>query len=205
MRLSKDQLRDIWRQDIRKTRRRMWIALAVTAAVFLFCMCFRYNSYYYEDKFVPASYGKSLIFAVRLLFSRLTGGALYDQREAAIALLGSITYYGALARLRITAMSLVAGAGLTAAGAIFQAAYRNPMASPNILGATAGVKLGNVLVVLFYSAQAYEQIGLRYKFCYGLTAVCVGVVLLLGRLVGNKRENYSVLEMVMLALLCPKC
>lgn len=197
MQLSKEQLRQIWQQDTRKARRRLLAALAVTAAVFLFCLCFRYNAYYYEDKFVPAGYAKSFVLAVRLLFSRLTGGVLYDQREQAIELIGSITYFGALARLRITLMSFVAGAGLAVAGAVFQTAYRNPMASPNILGASAGVRLGNVLVVLLYSAQAYEQISLRYKFCYGLTAVCVCLVLLLGRLAGGRKKNYSVMEMVM--------
>lgn len=197
MQLSKAELQNAWRLDKRAERRRFVIAIAVTIAVFLFCLCFRYNGYYYEDKFVPLEYLKSFWLALKLLVSRIFGTALYDRRDLVIEGLGSITYYGALARLRITLMSFVAGAGLSIAGAIFQTAYRNPMASPNIIGATAGVGLGNVLVVMLYSAAALENIVLRYKFCYGLTAICVCAVLLLGKLAGDKRENYSVMEMIM--------
>ena len=71
------------------------------------------------------------------------------------------------------------------------------MASPNLLGASAGVNLGNVLVVMLYSAAAYEQVLLRYKLCYGVTAVCVGGVLLLGRLAGGRKDRIATLEMVM--------
>jgi iron complex transport system permease protein len=72
------------------------------------------------------------------------------------------------------------------------------MASPNILGATAGVGLGHVLVIMLFSAAAVEHIYLRYEFCYGFTAVCVVLVLALGRLTGCKAENFSILETVML-------
>lgn len=90
-----------------------------------------------------------------------------------------------------------AGVGLAVSGAIFQILYHNPMASPNMIGATAGVKLGNVLIVFFYSYQAINLVTLRYKICYGLAIVCVLVVLLLGKLSRNKKENISVVETVM--------
>lgn len=94
MHLSKEQLRRIWLEDRRKERRRLGIALAATAAVFAFCLCFRYNAYYYEDKFVPVEYAKSLLLALKLLLARLTGSPFAAQREAAIASVGSILYYG---------------------------------------------------------------------------------------------------------------
>lgn len=197
MQLSKAELHSAWKLDKRTDRRRFVIAIAALTAVFLFCLCFRYNGYYYKDKFVPLEYLKSFWLALKLLFSRIFGTVLYARREMVIEEFGSVIYYGALARLRITLMSLVAGAGLAIAGAIFQTAYRNPMASPNIIGATAGVGLGNVLVVMLYSAAALENITLRYKYCYGLTAICVCAVLLLGKIAGNKHESYSIMEMIM--------
>jgi iron complex transport system permease protein len=172
-------------------------AWALCCAVFLLCMCFRYNAYYYEDKFIPLTNLKNLWLAVRLLFGRIFGTALYAQREVAIQEADSVLYYGALARLKITVMAFLAGGALAVSGAIFQTAYQNPMASPNIIGASAGVSLGNVLVVTLYSAAAVDQIFLRYKFCYGFTAICVAAVLLLGKLAGDKKENYSIMEMVM--------
>lgn len=162
-----------------------------TAAVFCFCLCFRYNAYYYDTKFVPREYYTSLITAVRLFFSR------HIDAEAVIDSIGSIEYYGSLARLKITLMALVSGAALSISGAIFQTIYRNPMASPNMLGATAGVKLGNILMVSLYSAQAVEMVILRYQYCYALTAICVAAILLLGKLAGDHRGNPSVMNMVL--------
>ena len=196
MLLSSVELRAAWRQD-RHTDRKRFLGLSIAALlIFLLCMCFRYNAYYYEDKFVPIQYAKSLWLAGKLLWGRLFHTEFYANREAAISAMDSILYYGALARLKLTLMAFVAGGALAVSGAIFQTAYQNPMASPNIIGASAGVGLGNVLVVMLYSAAAYENIFLRYKLCYGLTALCVAAVLLLGRLAGDRR-NYSVVEMVM--------
>lgn len=195
MELTKRQMRESWERDRRAARRRYALAGAAALAVFLSCLCVRYNAYYYEEKFVPLQNLRGYGLALRLLWGRIAHGAA--QGQAAIEAFGSIAYYGALARLRITLVAFVSGAALALSGAIFQTAYRNPMASPNIIGAAAGVDLGNVLVVTLCSAQAYENILLRYRFCYGLTVLCVGLVFLLGRIGGVKRGSRGVMEMVM--------
>lgn len=198
MQLNKEALRLSWDRDRARQRRRFWLTVAVVLALFLLCLCFRYHAYDYADKFCPVEYAKSYALALRLLFARVFDTPLWYQRQAAIdAVGGSVSYGGALAQLRLVLMSFVAGAAVSIAGAIFQTAYRNPMASPNIIGASAGVGLGNVAVVMLYSAAAYEHVLLRYQYCYGFTAVCVLLVLLLGRLTGSKRENYSILTMIM--------
>lgn len=197
MQLTKQQMRKTWEHDKRKMRRRYAAAGLAALAVFLLCLCFRYNAYYYEEKFVLTKNLESYGLALQLLFARITDGALFHQKNSVIEALGSIAYYGALARLRITLVAFVSGAALAISGAIFQTAYRNPMASPNIIGATAGVDLGNVLVVTLCSAQAYENILLRYQYCYGFTVLCVGLVFLLGKISGANRRSYSILEMVM--------
>ena len=175
----------------------MVICLAAVILIFLICMSIRYNGAYYDKKFVPLEYIKSFGLAIKLGFQRLTGQITKEEAEAVIESFDSIIYLGAFARLKITLMSFVAGGALAASGTIFQTIYRNPMASPNLIGATAGVSLGNVIVVLVYSAEAITHIYLRYAYCYSLTAICVGVTLLFGKLMGDKKENYSVMEMVM--------
>ncbi len=198
MQLRKEELRQSWRADQRKQRKHFWITVGVVVALFLFCLCFRYHAYDYDDKFCPEEYAKSFVLAIRLLFARIFDTSLWYQKDAAIAAVGGdVSYYGALAQLRLVLMTFVAGAAVALSGAIFQTAYRNPMASPNIIGASAGVGLGNVVVVMLYSAACYEQVLLRYKYCYGFTAVCVILVLLLGRIAGSKRENYSIMDMIM--------
>lgn len=198
MQLSREEIRAVWALDRRRERRQLRLALLVTLGVFLLSLCVRYHAYFYDKAFLPLEYGKSLLLALRLLVSRLLGTELYHQREALIeAVGGTVVYYGALARLRETAVAFAAGAALSVAGAVFQSAYRNPIASPNIIGATAGVDLGNVLSVMLYSGAVAENLLLRYRFCYGFSALCVLLVFLLGKLANLRSETDAVLEIVM--------
>lgn len=169
MQLPKSELRREWSAIQKKEYRRMFVSLLLLIGVILFCQCFRYNLADHAHWFAPGEMLQDLIHFTP----------------------------GAAARLKITMVSLAAGAGLCIAGAIFQTAYRNPLASPNIIGATAGVNLGNVLVVLLCSVQAYDNIFLRYRYCYGFTVLCMGITLFLGWIAGDRRKNSSVLEMVM--------
>ena len=52
-------------------------------------------------------------------------------------------------RLARTVLCLVAGAGLSAAGVIFQAVLRNPLAEPYVLGVSSGAGLGAALAIVF--------------------------------------------------------
>ena len=52
-------------------------------------------------------------------------------------------------RLARTVLCLVAGAGLSAAGVIFQAVLRNPLAEPYVVGVSWGAGLGAALAIVF--------------------------------------------------------
>ena len=52
-------------------------------------------------------------------------------------------------RLARTALGVVAGAGLSVAGVIFQAVLRNPLAEPYVLGVSSGAGLGAALAIVF--------------------------------------------------------
>jgi iron complex transport system permease protein len=51
-------------------------------------------------------------------------------------------------RLPRVLLAAVVGAGLAAAGAVFQALFRNPMADPAIIGVSSGAALGAITVIL---------------------------------------------------------
>jgi len=51
-------------------------------------------------------------------------------------------------RLARTAISVVAGAGLSVAGVIFQAILRNPLAEPYVLGVSSGAGVGAALAIV---------------------------------------------------------
>lgn len=81
---------------------------------------------------------------------------------------------------RVLAAALV-GAGLAAAGACFQVLFRNPLASPDILGASAGAGLGACLMILLGQSLLMIQLG-----AFGFALVTVGLVILMANKVAGR-------------------
>ncbi len=73
------------------------------------------------------------------------------------------------------------GCGLSASGCVYQGAFRNPMVSPDILGATAGAGLGAAIGLMFNFTNSGVQIT---AFCFGLAAV--GATYLFASVLGDK-------------------
>ena len=95
---------------------------------------------------------------------------------------------------RVFAAMLV-GAALAGAGAAFQGMFRNPLASPDLLGVSAGASLGAVLGILLGLPVAAVQ-GLA--FAGGLFAVAA--VALLARAVRGQGDPALVLVLAGVAL-----
>ncbi|MEO9330300.1 FecCD family ABC transporter permease [Gordonia aurantiaca] len=79
-------------------------------------------------------------------------------------------------RLPRILLAMLVGGGLALGGAALQAAFRNPLVSPQILGVSSGASFGGVLALLFGLGSAFLVGG---AFLFGLVAL--GVVLLIGR------------------------
>ncbi|MFD6161903.1 FecCD family ABC transporter permease [Nocardia sp. NPDC060256] len=54
---------------------------------------------------------------------------------------------------------LIAGAGLAVAGAVLQRLFRNPLASPDVMGVTGGASFGSVLVLALGAGQTLIPLG----------------------------------------------
>ena len=74
---------------------------------------------------------------------------------------------------RVTAAALI-GAALSAAGAAYQGLFRNPMVSPDILGASSGAGFGAAMAI--WCGVGYFTISLG-AFCTGLIAVLLAYAL----------------------------
>ncbi|MFD1211445.1 FecCD family ABC transporter permease [Arthrobacter sp. GCM10027362] len=75
-----------------------------------------------------------------------------------------------------TVAAVVAGACLAAAGAITQAVARNPLASPDVLGVTAGASLGAVSVLVVAGGGGAGLSGLAAALGMPLAAFAAGVL-----------------------------
>jgi iron complex transport system permease protein len=87
---------------------------------------------------------------------------------------------------RVMAGAIV-GAGLAAAGVMYQGVFRNPMADSYLLGASAGASLGYTLAVLFTGSSLLTVFGLGFYQAVAFVGaiITVFVVYFMSR-VGNK-------------------
>ena len=88
---------------------------------------------------------------------------------------------------RIAAASLI-GAALSVSGASFQGIFRNPMVSPDLLGASTGAGFGAALAILL--GGGYFSIALS-SFSFGIVAVFLAVI------VARKSRIDSTLSLVL--------
>lgn len=149
-------------------------ALALLAAVSLLALSF-------------GKYHVPLTSIVGAVTARLTGVAKFD----ADPVIETIVFQVRLPRI---VAGLLVGAALAAAGTAYQAMFRNPLVSPDILGVSAGASLGAVAGI-FFSLPLIAIQGLA--FGGGLLAVFI--VSAIGMLI-NRQEQILVLVLAGIAV-----
>jgi len=80
----------------------------------------------------------------------------------------SVFYYIRLPRI---IMAGIVGAGLSAAGALFQGMFRNPLVSPDILGVSSGCCLGAALGIIISSQVGFAYLTPLLAFIGGILAM----------------------------------
>jgi iron complex transport system permease protein len=113
------------------------------------------------------------LFSMRLGHYPLSAAAIFDALRSALA--GQHSAQGAAVenvvlavRLPRVLAAMLVGAGLSSAGAAFQTLFRNPLASPAILGVSAGAGFGAALAMLYSAGGLIIQ---GAAFAGGLVAV----------------------------------
>ena len=94
--------------------------------------------------------GKKSLAVHGVLLLALVVACLVSLFAGAVPLPADDVWHSGIFRLRLarTALGVVAGAGLSAAGVIFQAILRNPLAEPYVLGVSSGAGLGAALAIV---------------------------------------------------------
>jgi iron complex transport system permease protein len=72
-------------------------------------------------------------------------------------------------------LAFAVGSGLSIAGTVFQAMFKNPLAAPDILGVTAGSCFGAALAIMFFAATAWAV--QANAFFWGVLAVSMAYLL----------------------------
>jgi len=94
--------------------------------------------------------GKKNLAVHGVLLLALVAACLVSLLAGAVPLPADDVWHSGILRLRLarTLLGVVAGAGLSAAGVIFQAILRNPLAEPYVLGVSSGAGLGAALAMV---------------------------------------------------------
>jgi len=98
--------------------------------------------------------------------------------EAGQDIAGKALVFG-MVRIPRALITVLVGMGLSAAGAVYQGLFRNPLVSPDILGVSAGATFGAALGLLMAGSSWLTIQSLAFFF--GLTAV--GMALVIARVV----------------------
>ena len=166
-----------FQSEFRRGRRRsrIFMATLIVLLVLGFIISFNVGRFNVE----PRGVLESLIKGIRLGPGRIEEWA--DARDTVVWL---------VRMPRILAAILVGGA-LAVAGATYQGLFRNPMVSPDILGASAGASVGACFMMLLNQGAAMIQVG---AFVMGIVAVALSYFL--SKAVGRGSN------MVLLLVLC---
>ena len=135
---------------------------------------------------ITAGLGVLLLFVV--LLSVLIGRYSWSLPEISTVILNI--------RLPRIAMACIVGCSLAAAGAAYQGVFQNPMAAPDILGATQGSAFGAALAILIGMPSQTVAVS---SFAFGMIAV--GLVSFIGMWTGGKRVLGLILTGIMIGSL----
>ena len=161
------------RQEV---RRKVAVIAAIFFVLFLGSLCLSYL--YAGVIYSPITVVQALFTRVGLLFQSVFSPGTYD-----VAMINEanerIPGYGDIcARFDVTIVTVVCGLLLSLSGMLYQNVFKNPIAAPSMLGVSAGVRIGTIVLVLIYGAEAINLVGMRYLFCYiGGIAIILGVML----------------------------
>ena len=181
----------------RKKTRRLVIGTGILfLVVFCFSLCQRTSRVGFVH---PAEVLRSLVTWVRYEIAKAYSLPVFPDIERTIRNELPL-YFETLARFRITVLTLFAGGMLSLGGAVYQYAFRNPIAAPSILGVTTGVELGILLTVLQYGQAAYAQTLARYRYGYFFSLLILLFVLFAGKMISGIKKRPAVTDMLLVGM-----
>ncbi|MBQ9003285.1 MAG: iron chelate uptake ABC transporter family permease subunit [Eggerthellaceae bacterium] len=107
-------------------------------------------------------------------------------------------YWAVGHRAGVVGITLLCGILLSISGMLYQNVFRNPLAGPGMLGASSGVTLGIMILVMLYETAAPQMLTERYLYCYGLGAIILVLVILAGKKMSGKGKPFDIVSMLLI-------
>lgn len=168
---STKQYAGLYEADRRRFRRRLTLAFLGLLALFFVYLSLGSTSIRLIS---PVQTIKNLWLGIRLTLAKYLKWSIYDDRLALIQ--NSEAYLETMTRLQGGLLAVLLGAAIAVSGTVFQCAFRNPIATPSLLGVSSGISIGNLLLVLQFSTAAAYMTTLRFIYGY---ACALGLLLLI--------------------------
>lgn len=110
-------------------------------------------------------------------------------------------YWAVFDKLQVVGVTLICAALLSISGALYQNVFKNPIAGPNMLGASSGVQLGVMLLVALNGTTALDLVGQRYLFCYGIGGAILVLVMLAGKKLSGRGKPLDVMTTLLVGMI----
>ena len=188
----------------RRMRQTIFLGVVLVVAVCAMSLCL---PYYGVNTMGAASniYAPSDVIDAYALWFQLNVMPLFDSTittRAAAMLNGfnethpDVVYQLVVQRGAVTLVVIACGVLLAVSGMLFQTSFRNPLATPTMLGVSDGVTLGCIIFALLGYAQAADNMALYLMLVYGCGAAAVVAVILLSRAISGR--HFNVFDMLLL-------
>jgi iron complex transport system permease protein len=192
---------DFYEQDRRSTRIKTLILSVALVIVALYSLTLGYD---YSGTSAVAHYSlvdafKTIGTGIQVLFGLLNGSL--SEEDVRMIAYSSGMLFDELHRLLYTVVVLLSGMLVSVAGMLFQIVFRNPIASPTILGVTSGVSLGYALMAFFFGTSALSMMGASFIFSFAGGILILLLVLLLGRLTSSESGKFEVKNLLIAGMM----
>ncbi|MGI6031924.1 MAG: iron chelate uptake ABC transporter family permease subunit [Coriobacteriales bacterium] len=125
----------------------------------------------------------------------------FDPRSKEWLLENCPCYWAVFDKLQVVGITLICAALLSISGMLYQNVFKNPIAGPNMLGASSGIQFGVMLLVAIYGSAATDMVNMRYLLCYGIGAAILVLVMVCGKKLSRRGKPFDILSTVLIGMI----
>ncbi len=182
--------------DRKVYRLKIAVMACIAVALTLVSMCFSLtgSGSGYVSFYNPIDVASNLWNWSLWQLSNIFGLGLFDEKTSLVDV--APLYAQVVQRAGITLATVASGALLACAGMLYQVVFRNPIASPSLLGVTHGVQVGLLFVFATYGAISFDMHSQRFVYGYTAGIVTLAAVFVLSKLITKRKTSISVFDML---------